>query len=452
MIIAEIITMFIKSICNLMRKMPIVASIFIFASIAGAILGCGGGQDLDIASNDQELQEPSGGDSTQNPQEIPGPDTPGPDGENGDQGSQGGGEVDLSGYCGDEAEFADEVQQELNVTVDQADGHLLLTPIKLDMNTGLDAATIDSDGMRVTLDGETVDFTAASESSDGGTVIAIRYGATGELGWQPSKTYQIKLCHQIRTVDEKPIKPIQLFINTREPDVSEDIGIYHSNATRSGVFYLPKEFDSAKEYPLALLLHGLGASGASMVSEFHQLADDYDIILLAPDGFLRKNPFANGATYYFNPEEGTSEDYEFVNSCIQKIAAAFQIDYDYVLSAGFSMGAPASLYFSTHEDMFTHGAMLHGVVWNYDGNWEMVSIGDNRPKFWYSTSVADWVTNYDLIPLPVNAETWDIPYLESAIPPLELTKKINYPGGHSLSSDEKEDLINWFLLGHAPNP
>jgi predicted peptidase len=226
---------------------------------------------------------------------------------------------------------------------------------------------------------------------------------------------------------------------------------------RSGVFYLPKGYDASKKYPLAVVLHGLGGDGAGMVAELKSLADSKEIILLGPDGFSRANPFSSGNTYYFNPDHVAVDvvDYTFVILSLKKIEGAFPVNLSKVLVAGMSMGAPATLFFSGHEAGFTHAAMLHGVTWNYDPlklndvanvpffPWEKVPLGTFRPLFWYSTSVDDWVTNYDKMSgfgLSVND---DLAYVENA--GYSVTHKFDYPGGHWMTDQEKADLVNWFL-------
>ncbi len=245
------------------------------------------------------------------------------------------------------------------------------------------------------------------------------------------------------------------------PGQLENIGIYHSNNTRSGVYYLPKGFDPSKEYPLVVLLHGLGGNGAGMANEFMSLADSKGLILLAPDGFLRKNPFGSNNIYYFNPnfKRNAVADYNFIIQCVQAMMASFPIDTTHVLVAGMSMGAPASLFVGTKASYFTHGALMHGVRWNYDQGakndvmnilwfpWEQTPINSRRPLFWYSTSVDDWVTNYSSIPFTLSVNS-DLTYLKNA--GLKVTNKFCYTGGHTMGSLEKQEMINWFLNGTGP--
>ena len=47
--------------------------------------------------------------------------------------------------------------------------------------------------------------------------------------------------------------------------------------------YLPKSYNPEKPAPMALLLHGSGDRGHTMIRAFEQLAEDRGVILLAPD-------------------------------------------------------------------------------------------------------------------------------------------------------------------------
>jgi hypothetical protein len=145
---------------------------------------------------------------------------------------------------------------------------------------------------------------------------------------------------------------------------------------------------------------------------------------------------------------------------VQAVLASFPIDTTHVLVAGMSMGAPASLFVGTKASYFTHGALMHGVRWNYDYGakndvmnvlwfpWEQTPISTRRPLFWYSTSVDDWVTNYSSIPFKLSVNS-DLTYLKNS--GLKVTNKFCYTGGHTMGSLEKQEMIDWFLNGAAPS-
>jgi len=364
-------------------------------------------------------------------------------------------------FCGDEDIFSWEEQTSVAATPSDPLNHNLLPPFIVTLPAGIDISTITEKAMHVEENGIPVEFALEKRAIAGGIELTLGNGADGSKGWNPSSNYKIKFCHQIFTAAGAPIEPTETMISTRKPNLQENVGIYHSGSTRSGVFYLPADYDPLKIYPLIVLLHSLGGNGSGMVAEFQSLANTYDVILAGPDGFLRPNPFGSGNIYYFNPNYKNTPvaDYEHIIAVTEKILASFPIDTTKVLVAGMSMGAPATLFAGTHSSHFTSAAMLHGVRWNYDnGNkndvanilwypWEQTPIGNHKPPFWYSTSTDDWVTNYDSIPLPLTVDS-DLNYLTSS--GINVTHKFCYAGGHTMGSLEKEELLKWFLNGTTP--
>jgi len=370
--------------------------------------------------------------------------------------------IDLSGYCGDEPAFDNEEQAVITVTAVNPINHNLLPAIVLKTTDAIDTTTIDKENLRFTMNGNEVQAYTLEVVEDGQeTQLIFKLGEDGKKGWTPGSSYKVKLCHQVLSDSGEPIEPVEIVVTTRPSNQQENIGITHS-VNRSGVFYLPTGYDPEQDYPLALLLHGLGGKGHGMVSAFQTLADQMGVILLGPDGFAHDHPFNGGGSFYFNPNHINQEveDFTFVVDCLEKLSSAFTIDESQVLVAGMSMGAPATLFFSGELDIFSHAAMLHGVRWNFDPNqendvgnipffpWEQTPLGIYRPEFWYSTSVDDWVTNYDNIPIPGLTVEQDLAYIEGG--DYNVTHKFDYPGGHTMSPQEKSDLFNWFLFGVAP--
>ncbi len=374
-------------------------------------------------------------------------------------------------YCGDEAVFADEDQVTIVATAVNGSNHKLLVPIELNVSGDIDLSTIVKEAVWLKAGNDSADFTLDVDASGGSLSLVLEAGANGLRAWNPSTQYKIKLCHHIKTNDGIPIKPVEIVVQTRIPNQQENIGISHSNGTRSGVFYLPAGYNPNQTYPFMVLLHGLNGSG-TYITQFQSIADQRGVILLGPDGFTRSDPFGNGSIYYSNPNHinNVVEDYTFIMDCTNKMLDAFPVDTSKVLISGVSMGAPATLFVAGKSDIFTHAAMLHGIRLNYDpgkandvGNlfvflfyeteWEESPLGTNRPDFWMSTSTDDWVTNYSKVPIGNYQFTYDrdIAYV-SSVHGGNLTVKRCYPGGHVVYDPEKEELFDWFLDGLSPTP
>jgi len=179
-------------------------------------------------------------------------------------------------------------------------------------------------------------------------------------------------------------------------------------------------------------------------------------------------------------------------NCLNKILDAFNVDESQMLVAGVSMGAPATLFFSGRAGVFSHAAMLHGIRLNYDpanandvenimGGFEETPLGADRPKFWYSTSKNDWVTNYLFADAVIAAQygitdpgtiAWlknmlgftlahDESYIRNGDGEVagysDVFTKFDYglasdtpTESHKVYPDEKQHLFDWFLLGVTP--
>lgn len=454
----------------------------------------GGTDDGSNPDEDQDLDEDEGDggdaddgapdDGVPNDEDNPGDDGT-PDDGDGDAGDGGVDPAAYASYCGTEADFPAELKNAdapVQFIASNTTNHNLLTEIIFTVSGGIDIATLNKNYITVTENSATTkNYTVTWSPSVNGVDFKFKNGADGKKAWRTSSSYKITLCRQIKTTGAKNIQAAVLTVSTRAPNVEENIGLSHSNGARSGLFYLPAGYDPGKPYPLILLLHGLGGDGNWMIDEFKTVADQYGAILLGPDGFERPH-FEGGTSYYFNPNHKTEnnnppQDFIFVMDCLDKIFSAFTIDPTHIMVAGMSMGAPVSLFFTGNTSLFTHGAMLHGVVWNYDPNekndvlnvylgWEQTPFGESRPPLWYSSSETDKVTNYKYgVDLPLTADTFDFPVLVDAgfdiVPhdPADPKKATGFGYGkgdsindsHKIYPDEKIDLMEWFINDVLPN-
>ncbi|MBU4485255.1 thrombospondin type 3 repeat-containing protein, partial [bacterium] len=365
-------------------------------------------------------------------------------------------------YCGDETEFDYENQVVVSAVAESATSHNLLPEIKINISSAINLATIVPQAVRGTVNGKNFAFVMDVQPNGSGAKLIFKNGVDGKRAWYPSSEYRFKLCHHVKTADGTPIAPTTIVVTTHKPNQQENTGLSHSNGSRTGVFYLPAGFNPEAEHPMILLLHGLGGNGAGMVSAYQSLADEMGVILIGPDGFKRTDPFNTaGTTYYFNPNHKNvqPDDYKFIMSTLNKMLGAFLVDRSKLMVLGMSMGVPATMFTGTRTGEFTHVALLHGVRFNFDnGNkndvsnflwydWEITPIGSNKAPVWYSTSVDDWVTNYNGMSVPSFMQD-DLGYLRGQ--GLNVFYKNDYTGGHTMGSAEKRHVMEWFIYGVTP--
>jgi predicted esterase len=190
---------------------------------------------------------------------------------------------------------------------------------------------------------------------------------------------------------------------------------------RSGAFYLPGNY-TQQALPLLVAFHGTGGDGAGMVAGFQALADEYGFIIVAPDS-------GDPAVWWISEAGSESDDYPIIMDWVDYIRSypGVTIDDDYVMTLGFSGGAPVAPYIATNDEQFTAFAAMHGEVWE-------PSIGPNLALAWLSTGADDW---------------WTPAMFEGYADMLDgrgfsVTLNI-YPGGHVVSAEEQRAAIDWWL-------
>ena len=197
-------------------------------------------------------------------------------------------------------------------------------------------------------------------------------------------------------------------------------------AGRSGSYYLPAR---RSDQPIPLLLHATGGNGAGFLSAFSAEAIERGFAIIAPDS--RVSP-AGDFTWEVGTEPGEiTPDYSHSLAVIAEVQEQHDllIDEQSVLAAGFSGGASSAPYLATNEELFTAFASLHGGV--FPGG-----LGDHIVPGWFSTGEDDTIRS------PEHVQG----HLDSLIPlgfdELELHI---FPGGHTLSDEEIEGLVTWWL-------
>jgi phospholipase/carboxylesterase len=115
---------------------------------------------------------------------------------------------------------------------------------------------------------------------------------------------------------------------------------------RDGLLYVPPGRDATGEMPLALTLHGAGGDARSGLSHLIDLADEFGLVLLAPESRGRTWDVLAGG---FGPDVG------FIDRALGQTFDRLNVDAGRLAITGFSDGASYALSLGlTNGDLFTH--------------------------------------------------------------------------------------------------
>jgi S-formylglutathione hydrolase FrmB len=141
------------------------------------------------------------------------------------------------------------------------------------------------------------------------------------------------------------------------------------------VVVMPEGYKKSKDpYPVLYLLHGGSGGYKDWLSKtpdrtlIHRLSDQYNIIVVTPEG---------GATsYYFDsPLDKTSQYETFISrELIQKIDESYRTikDKNGRVIAGLSMGGHGALYIGTrHSDLYCAAGSMSGVMNINTATWKV---------------------------------------------------------------------------------
>jgi poly(3-hydroxybutyrate) depolymerase len=111
--------------------------------------------------------------------------------------------------------------------------------------------------------------------------------------------------------------------------------------SRSFTLHLPPEYDGRTPLPVVFDLHGSGGTSAGQVaaSGFKRVADMYNFILVAPQGYMN---FWNGDIAFGTAFEQKINDIGFLKAVVEHVAGIANINRGKVYSTGLSNGAAMS--------------------------------------------------------------------------------------------------------------
>lgn len=164
-----------------------------------------------------------------------------------------------------------------------------------------------------------------------------------------------------------PVKLVCLLLLTGfgAKAASVDTVLTHSNCMQQNikaVVVKPADYTRQNHYPVLYLLHGFSGNYADWISKvpaIQQLADQYHMLVVCPDG--------NYAGWYFNSPVNPQMKYEtyIANELVTYVDAHYATINNRTGRAitGLSMGGHGALYLATrHQDVFGAAGSMSGCV------------------------------------------------------------------------------------------
>ena len=200
------------------------------------------------------------------------------------------------------------------------------------------------------------------------------------------------------------------------------------SAGRDGLLYVPTDYDGAAEKaPLALALHGAGGDARSGISQLLDLADEYGLVLLAPESRGRTWDVLVG---------GYGPDVAFIDRALEQTFDRVAVDAEKVAVSGFSDGASYALSLGmTNGDLFTR-------VVAFSPGFAAPAARRDRPPVFVSHGTRDRVLPIDrcsrrIVPR-LRREGYEVRYRE-------------FDGPHTVPKPVAREALEWFMPNREAN-
>jgi polyhydroxybutyrate depolymerase len=136
------------------------------------------------------------------------------------------------------------------------------------------------------------------------------------------------------------------------------------NTGRSDVaLKVPASYSESTPLPLVVLLHGYTSSGAGQdkYMKFSELVNEYEFLLLMPDGTVeangQKNRFWNATNACCNMQNSEVDDSAYLIGLINEVKANYSVDANSVYLIGHSNGG-----FMSHRMAYDHPDTIAAIV------------------------------------------------------------------------------------------
>ena len=193
------------------------------------------------------------------------------------------------------------------------------------------------------------------------------------------------------------------------------------DATRDALLHVPASYTAGEVMPITVMLHGAGGQPEHGLSLMQTLADEMNIIILAPASRGRTWDVILGE---YGP------DVEFLDLALNQIIERYDINADHVGIGGFSDGASYALSLGLmNGDQFTH-------ILAFSPGFMAPASQKGEPQIFISHGTHDDV-------LPIERCSWRIvPQLQRAGYEVEYHE---FDGPHTVPADIAREAAEWFL-------
>jgi phospholipase/carboxylesterase len=190
---------------------------------------------------------------------------------------------------------------------------------------------------------------------------------------------------------------------------------------RDGLVYIPRGYTPGTAMPLLVMLHGAGNTSLSVQYTF-SLADDFGVILLAPDS--RDERTWDGVLRSWGP------DVDFISEAFAQTARRYTVDRAKLGVGGFSDGASYALSFG-----ISFGDQFGRIISMSPGVMQPIAAR-GKPRIFLSHGTSDPImpiddTSRKFVP-KLKSLGYDVTYRE-------------YEGRHAPSPPIVREAFEWFV-------